>query len=666
MPFSPEEIASKKFSITSAEGCDPKEVEAFLSELALDYEKALHVHTAEDVIPNEVSNQTTELLRSAREWAEQHVIAAREEARAIERDAQKLVNDSIRRSKASDARAKKAARRRATSVISEATTEASALREQAERRAQRVAELAEKQPDRVSRRKNRLVDEVETVEKVVEYLRRDLVGAKKEPRVADEPVRVLVVSSNDREMAPMAAALLKEALADYGATGIEVTSAGITEEAGQPPDDQIRGFLHARGIDISAQRSRPLDAGEVLRADLVVAMNQSEREQIMDKIPEANAILLKGMQQVSLDGGRNGSLRERVAVLSAYGAKTGDGYDLVAPIGTWPRLYHQCVMEMEPGIDALASVLADSSSRLRNQGDVESIQEHADPTLFDWLAHYGALLVLLVLLGVAGAVVYIGLGARQFEASTLVVDTGRAFTARQLALVSQATFQSPAVVGPTMDELGIDVPVQEFLEESVDLRPVPDTNTLMVVGRSNSIDRAGAISEVAADAFVSASNARTDLTNFVIFGRSQGGPVQQNIAPAVAVVLGVTVGFWFGIAAAVLHYRLKRPVLAFARALKVSGADGVTIVNSRWSWLGVLQPKPPRTSPRSGELKPAHDEDTGIRQQQPIAWFGEGNGTRVVVAHPGTRERELELARLIPTGMEIHDPPRHIQLVWLR
>jgi DivIVA domain-containing protein len=666
MPFSPEEIASKKFSITSAKGYDPKEVEAFLSELALDYEQALHVHTAEDVIPNDVSYQTTELLRSALEWAEKHVIAAREEARAIERHAQELVNDSMRRSKASEARANKAARRRAASVISEATTEANALLEEAERRAQRLAELGEKQPARVSRQKHRLVDEVETVEKVVEYLRRDLVSVKKEPRLADEPVRVLVVSSNDRGMAPMAAALLKEALADYGATDIEVSSAGITEEAGQPPDDQIRGFLHARGIDISAQRSRPLDAGEVLRADLVVAMNQSEREQIMDKIPEANAILLKGMQEVSLDGGRNGSLRERVSALTAYGAKTGDDYDIVAPTGAWPRSYHQCVMEMEPGIDALASVLTDGPSRLRNQGEVESIQGRADPTLFDWLAHYGALLVLLVLLGMAGAVVYIELAARQFEASTLVVDTGRAYTARQLALVSQATFQSPAVVGPTMDELGIDVPVQDFINESVDLRPVPDTNTLMVVGRSNSIDRAGAISEAAADAFVSASNARTDVTNFVIFGKSQGGPVQQNIAPPVAVVLGVTVGFWFGIAAAVLHYRLKRPVLAFARALEVSGADKVIIVNSRWSWLGVLQPKPPRASPRSRPFRPAHNDDAGIRQQQPIAWFGEGNGTRVVVAHPGTRERELELARLIPTGMEIQNPRRHIQLVWLR
>ena len=86
MPFSPEEIASKKFSITSAEGCDPKDAYGgAVYDSAPDFYWRLGETSgtvAEDVTPNEVSNQTTELLRSAREWAEQHVIAAREEARA--------------------------------------------------------------------------------------------------------------------------------------------------------------------------------------------------------------------------------------------------------------------------------------------------------------------------------------------------------------------------------------------------------------------------------------------------------------------------------------------------------------------------------------------------------------------------------------------------------
>jgi protein-tyrosine-phosphatase len=474
-----------------------------------------------------------------------------------------------------------------------------------------------------------------------------------------------VVSSDDRSLAPMAAALLKRALVERGCTWAEVSSAGIRGQAGDPPDEQVRSFLDARGIDISAHRSRSIDGGELLQADLVIAMTQWERNQILQRVPEANAVLLKELQGVSVNGSRNVAPRERIRALVAQAVRGGDGYDLDA-VGVWPLLYHQCLEEMLPGIDALASILAGHSYDLRSDQSIQRVQT-ADPTLFDWLGYYGALIGLLVLLGVAGAALYLLLGPRQYEASTLVIDTGREFTARQLALVSRATFESPAVVGPTLTELGMEASPQEFLDESVDLRPVPDTNTLMVIGRANSLGQAQAISEAATDSFVTVSNARTDLTDFVIFGKSQAAPIQQNIAPSVAVALGATVGFWLGITIAVLHYRLKRPVLGFARALIVSRADRVILVDGKGSWwLGILRPRPPRVAPRWPLGKYRQRDDDPSPRQQAITWFGEGNGTRVVVAHSGTREKELELARLTPIGTGSEHPPRHVQLVWLR
>jgi DivIVA domain-containing protein len=668
MSFFPEEIASKKFSISAAEGYDATEVEAFLSELAREYRRALQSAATGESALEAVSKEAAEILRAAGEWAEKQLLAAEEEARGIERRAVSDVNESPHESEVKEATAYEAAaaaRRRAKAVIAEARSQSDVLLEAAKRRVDQLLEQKEEQRARFSAKRQQLLNEIETVEKVSLRLRTDLAEAKKVPAGGDESIRVLVVSSDDQTLAPMAAALLRRALVLRGCSWAEVSSAGTQAESGDPPDEQIRSFLDARGIDISAHRSRSVDAGEVLRADLVIAMTQSERRQILQRVPEANAVLLKELQEVSVTYGRNGGPRERIRALVAQAVRGGDGYDLDA-VGVWPRLYHQCLNEMLPGIDALASLLAGDSPDLRTERSIRPVQVAADPTLFDWLRHYAALIGLLVFLGVTGAFLYIVLGPRQYEASTLVIDTGREFTARQLALVSQATFRSPAVIGPTMSELGIDAPQQEFLEGSLDLRPVPDTNTLMVIGRSDSLDQAQAISEAATESFVTVSNDRTDLTNFVIFGRSQGAPIQQGIAPPVAVALGATIGFWLGIAIAVLHYGLKRPVLAFARALMVSRADTVTILDGRLSWLGILRPRPPRASPR---LAPAEyrqgDEDQSAREQ-PITWFGEGNGTRVIVANSGTRERELELARLTPIGQGMDHPPGHVQLLWLR
>jgi DivIVA domain-containing protein len=668
MSFSPQEIASKKFSISAAEGYDATEVEAFLSELAREYRRALQSSATGESALEAVSKEAAEILRAAGEWAEKQLLAADEEARGIERRAVSDLNETPHESEVKEATAYEAAegaRRRAKAVIAEARSQSDALLEAAKRRVDQLLEKKEEQRARFSAKQQQLLEEIETVEKVTLRLRTDLSEAKKVPAGGDESIRVLVVSSDDRTLAPMAAALLRRALVLRGCSWAEVSSAGTKAESGDPPDEQIRSFLDARGIDISAHRSRSVDAGEVLRADLVIAMTQSERNQILQRVPEANAVLLKELQEVSVTYRRNGGPRERIRALVAQAVRGGDGYDLDA-VGVWPRLYHQCLNEMLPGIDALASLLAGDSSDLRMERSIRPAQVTSDPTLFDWLRHYAALIGLLVFLGVTGASLYIVLGPRQYEASTLVIDTGREFTARQLALVSQATFRSPAVVGPTMSELGIDAPTQEFLEGSLDLRPVPDTNTLMVIGRSNSLDRAQAISEAATESFVTVSNSRTDLTNFVIFGRSQGAPIQQEIAPPVAVALGATIGFWLGIAIAVLHYGLKRPVLAFARALMVSRADRVTILDGKWSWLGILRPGPLRAAPRLAPAKfRQRNEDQGAREQ-PITWFGEGNGTRVIVANSSTRERELELARLTPIGKGMDHPPGHVQLVWLR
>ncbi len=68
----------------------------------------------------------------------------------------------------------------------------------------------------------------------------------------------------------MAAALLQRGLDQLGVPAV-VSSAGVSAPD-QPATASARAVMDRRGIDLSAHRSRSLDASMVERADLVVAM----------------------------------------------------------------------------------------------------------------------------------------------------------------------------------------------------------------------------------------------------------------------------------------------------------------------------------------------------------------------------------------------------------
>lgn len=262
------------------------------------------------------------------------------------------------------------------------------------------------------------------------------------------------------------------------------------------------------------------------------------------------------------------------------------------------------------------------------------------PSLFDWIRHYAALVGCLVLVGLGVGFLYLVLASRTYEVSTLVVETGRRLSPRQLSLVSQAAFRSPAVYGPTIEKVGTEQSPQEFLNESADIRPIPDTNTLMIIGRANSVARARQISMIAARSFVTVADEGTELTDFVLFGESRGASLRPGIGPSVTIVLGASAAFWFGLAVSVIHYRWRRPVLRLERALAISGADHVTLVKGSDAWRGVLR------RPRARGL--------------------DGEDTAVIFVHPGTGERELDLRRVVSEVEKTGAGSRRVELVWLR
>jgi hypothetical protein len=254
-----------------------------------------------------------------------------------------------------------------------------------------------------------------------------------------------------------------------------------------------------------------------------------------------------------------------------------------------------------------------------------------DRLLFDWLRHYGRGLILFLLLGLGGGLAYAALGPREYEAWTIVTQSGEGISTRQLDTLSHAVFRSEAVYVPALRELGVGRAPLPFYREHTELRPVPDTGALIVVGKDDDRERAAEISSVMARHLVTAFTVRA-LTPLEVFGRV--APRAHGIAGRVATVLGATVGFWAGLGASALHYRARRPLLSLRRAIPVAGADRVDV--------------PRRRGPR---------------------WLGAGRRARVVrrtaepgvlVAHAGTPERALARAAAERDGGD------GVRLVWVR
>jgi len=211
----------------------------------------------------------------------------------------------------------------------------------------------------------------------------------------------------------------------------------------------------------------------------------------------------------------------------------------------------------------------------------------AEATFYDWVRHYAAFMALVLVTGIVAGAVVAGL-SRTIEATSLVVYQGAAVPAREFGVVGGAVFRSDATLLPAMAELDISTSKQRFLAESVQLRPVPDARVLLVVGRASTDQRARMISGVTAQAL------RGSLTEAGLEGLRvlRGGVAHRSLSRQVFVALGALAGALFGVGAAILLYRVRRPVLLLTRALELTDPGQVALLEGRASWLGHLRRSP--------------------------------------------------------------------------
>lgn len=100
------------------------------------------------------------------------------------------------------------------------------------------------------------------------------------------PERILFVCTGNSCRSVMAQGLMQQALKQAGVENIRVESAGVFAINGMPASRETQKLLQEIGADFSFHHSRMLTPEMVREADLILAMEQFQMEEILRRVPE--------------------------------------------------------------------------------------------------------------------------------------------------------------------------------------------------------------------------------------------------------------------------------------------------------------------------------------------------------------------------------------------
>jgi hypothetical protein len=262
-----------------------------------------------------------------------------------------------------------------------------------------------------------------------------------------------------------------------------------------------------------------------------------------------------------------------------------------------------------------------------------------DARLFDWLRYYARVILLLLVLGAGGSALAYSAYPPDATAGTIIVNTGTTIPPRSFGSVAIAVSRSSEVHERAAESLGVTEPLREFFQRHSEVVSVPGSNVMVVLGKARSQGEASRISSEVSRAVAGVLQDQTgDLIR--MFRRSDRIEGLQGLSFSVAVSLGGTAGLLAGIALSVAFYRQRRPVLSMSRALRLLGAGTIVVYDakkiSRLAW---LHPHRPRER-AARELRSSPSSQKDFKSGEEGKSDGQGF---IVVAHAGTRERDLML-----------------------
>jgi DivIVA domain-containing protein len=189
MPITPEEIASKTFSLTRGRGYDRDEVQAYLSEVSSEY---VDVMDSERKAPSQMldrlGHEVAAILRAANESGETLRREAEQEAESLRRAAIEEA-DALRRQARNDAIAERdKTDKEARSLIEDAHRRSQEIREAADRESKRLLDEAIRRHDRLQAHERQLRERVDAMERVLVMLRNEMgVGSGEDSSFLEEP-----------------------------------------------------------------------------------------------------------------------------------------------------------------------------------------------------------------------------------------------------------------------------------------------------------------------------------------------------------------------------------------------------------------------------------------------------------------------------------------------
>lgn len=104
-------------------------------------------------------------------------------------------------------------------------------------------------------------------------------------------MRILLVCTGNTCRSPLAAAMLQRMVAEAGRSDIEVGSAGIMAQEGEPASEGTYLVALEHGMDLSAHRAQLLTPGLARESDLILTMSRSHRRRA-EEIGAANVLVL--------------------------------------------------------------------------------------------------------------------------------------------------------------------------------------------------------------------------------------------------------------------------------------------------------------------------------------------------------------------------------------